>query len=209
MTVFSLHAVKTIAAGEGGMITTRDPALAWKLKRLRNHGAVREAEDFVAPDLSHEDGAPAPWAYEMQTLGYNYRLNDIQAALGRSQLGKLEAFAARRLALSTLYAPTLAECGVGHVRMPATACPHLFIALIDFTRVPRGEVMRRLRARGIGAQVHYMPVHRQPYYQALYGAVDLPGAEAYYARCLSLPLFASMSAQDVFRVRDALGEALA
>jgi UDP-4-amino-4,6-dideoxy-N-acetyl-beta-L-altrosamine transaminase len=208
MTVFSLHAVKTIAAGEGGMITTQDPALAKRLKRLRNHGAVRETDDFVDAGFSCEAGAPAPWAYEMQALGYNYRLNDIQAALGRSQLSKLEAFAARRLAIATLYAPVLADMGLDFVRMPATACPHLFIALLDFTRTPRSEVMRRLRARGIGSQVHYMPVHRQPYYKALYGEAHLPGAETYYARCLSLPLYASMSAQDVFRVEEALSEAL-
>jgi UDP-4-amino-4,6-dideoxy-N-acetyl-beta-L-altrosamine transaminase len=208
MTVFSLHAVKTIAAGEGGMITTRDAALAKKLKRLRNHGAVREADEFVDADLSCEAGAPAPWAYEMQALGYNYRLNDIQAALGRSQLGKLDAFAARRRAISALYGPALAGLGADYVKIPAATCPHLFITLLDFSRVSRSEVIRRLRAQGIGAQVHYMPVHRQPYYKALYGAADLPGADAYYARCLSLPLFASMSAQDVFRVKDALSEAL-
>jgi dTDP-4-amino-4,6-dideoxygalactose transaminase len=208
MTVFSFHPVKTIATGEGGMVTTRDPALAQKLRRLRNHGVVREADDFVDPSLSSDtDGLAAPWAYEMQSLGYNYRLSDIQAALGLSQMRKLPAFANRRRALSLLYADAL-PAHIDHVRMNPGACPHLFIALMDFSAAPRGEVIRRLRQAGIGAQVHYMPVHRQPYYKALYGETHLPGAEKYYSRCLSLPLFPGMTDDDALRVVEALGEAL-
>jgi dTDP-4-amino-4,6-dideoxygalactose transaminase len=92
--------------------------------------------------------------------------------------------------------------------MNAGACPHLFITLLDFSKTPRRVVMERLRAAGIGTQVHYMPIHRQPYYKALYGARHLPGAEAYYARCLTLPLHAGMGHHDVMRVVAALGEAL-
>lgn len=204
MTVFSFHPVKTIATGEGGMVTTRDPALAQKLRRLRNHGVVREADEFVDPSLSSDtDGLAAPWAYEMQSLGYNYRLSDIHAALGLSQMRKLPAFANRRRALSLLYADAL-PAHIGHVRMNPGACPHLFIALMDFSATPRGEVIRRLRQAGIGAQVHYMPVHRQPYYKALYGETHLPGAEDYYSRCLSLPLFPGMTDDDALRVVEAL-----
>ncbi len=208
MTIFSFHPVKTIATGEGGMVMTRDPDLAKKLRFFRNHGVERDSDNFVDPTLSRdEDGGDAPWAYEMQALGFNYRLNDIQAALGLSQMRKLPAFATRRRALSLLYADALPE-SIGHVRMNPGACPHLFIALIDFSRTPRGVVMKRLREAGIGAQVHYMPVHRQPYYKALYGETHLPGAEAYYRRCLSLPLFPGMHDDDALRVVDALSEAL-
>ncbi len=204
MTLFSFHPVKTIATGEGGMVTTRDPALAQKLRRLRNHGVVREADEFVDPSLSSDtDGLAAPWAYEMQSLGYNYRLSDIHAALGLSQMRKLPAFANRRRALSLLYADAL-PAHIGHVRMNPGACPHLFIALMDFSATPRGEVIRRLRQAGIGAQVHYMPVHRQPYYKTLYGETHLPGAEKYYSRCLSLPLFPGMTDDDALRVVEAL-----
>jgi UDP-4-amino-4,6-dideoxy-N-acetyl-beta-L-altrosamine transaminase len=208
MTVFSFHPVKTIATGEGGMVMTNDPELAGKLRQFRSHGMVREREDFVDPTLSSdEDGGEAPWAYEMQALGFNYRLNDIQAALGLSQMRKLQAFATRRRALGLLYADALPD-HIGHVHMNPGACPHLFIALMDFSRTPRRVVMQRLREAGIGAQVHYMPVHRQPYYKALYGETHLPGAEAYYRRCLSLPLFPGMSDDDALRVVDALAEAL-
>lgn len=213
MCVFSFHPVKTIAAGEGGMVTTRDPALAQRLAQLRSHGLVREPEDFIDPGFSRDaDGGEAPWAYEMQALGYNYRLSDIHAALGLSQLKKLSAFAARRRSLAALYAHTLAPLAplVRPLRMTDGACPHLCVVLIDFEAagLSRGETMRRLRAAGVGAQVHYMPVHRQPYYRARYGPLDLPGAECYYKRCLSLPLYAAMTDDDVLRVADSLCDAL-
>lgn len=209
MTVFSLHAVKTVAAGEGGVITTNDPALAKRLAMLRNHGAMREPMGFVDPGFSRDDhGAPLPWAYEMQALGYNYRLSDIHAALATTQLAKLPAFAARRQALSALYGPALKALSIGFVDMAPGTCPHLFIALPDFSRTPRAEVMARMKSDGVGTQVHYMPVHRQPYYKALYGMADLPGADTYYNRCLSLPLFATMTDRDVSRVVEALGDAL-
>jgi UDP-4-amino-4,6-dideoxy-N-acetyl-beta-L-altrosamine transaminase len=209
MSVFSFHPVKTIAAGEAGAVTTRDPALDKRLRALRNHGVARDAADFVDPEFSRDaDGGPAPWAYEMQALGFNYRMTDIEAALGLSQLKKLPAFAARRRALSSLYGVSLAPLKIDYVRMNAGACPHLFITLLDFSKTPRRVVMERLRAAGIGTQVHYMPIHRQPYYKALYGARHLPGAEAYYARCLTLPLHAGMGHHDVMRVVAALGEAL-
>ena len=189
------------------MVTTRDPDLAARLRKFRSHGIERE--DFVDPEFSSDaDGGAAPWAYEMQALGFNYRLSDIQAALALSQLKKLPAFAARRRALSGLYGVQLAPLRIDYVRMNAGACPHLFITLLDFSRTSRREVMQRLKAQGVGTQVHYMPVHRQPYYKALYGALDLPGAEEYYRRCLSLPLFAGMRHDDVSRVITALGETL-
>ena len=209
MSVFSFHPVKTIATGEGGMVTTRDSNLAARLRQFRSHGMVRAPEDFTDPSVSNDaDGAPAPWAYEMQALGYNYRLSDIHAALGLSQLKKLAHFKQIRRDLVAAYCEALKPLSPIAEAMPlgAGACPHLAVALIDFEAagITRGETMRRLRERGIGAQVHYIPVHRQPYYRALYGETVLPGAEAFYARCLSLPLFATMTPDDVAIVAGAL-----
>ena len=200
MATFSFHPVKTIATGEGGMITTRDDRLAERLRRLRSHGMVRPP------------GAE-PWWYEMPELGFNYRLPDVLCALGLSQLGKLKRFVARRRALAARYAERLAALPeVSLAATPAWSDPalHLLVALIDFEGVGRSRlaVAEALRARGVGSQVHYIPVHRQPYYRQRYGELALPGAEAWYARCLSLPLFPGMADDDVDRVVDALAAAL-
>jgi len=200
MATFSFHPVKTIATGEGGMITTRDDRLAERLRRLRSHGMVRPP------------GAE-PWWYEMPELGFNYRLPDVLCALGLSQLGKLKRFVARRRALAARYAERLAALpAVRLAATPAWSDPalHLLVALIDFEGVGRSRlaVAEALRARGVGSQVHYIPVHRQPYYRQRYGELALPGAEAWYARCLSLPLFPGMADDDVDRVVDALAAAL-
>lgn len=215
---FSLHPVKTITSGEGGVVTTRDADAALRLARLRGHGIVREPEDWVDPSIGRDlaTGASNPWAYEQQMLGFNYRLTDIQAALGRSQLAKMQTFAARRRRLAALYAERLANLAP-RVRLASPAAAgsnpvlHLMIALIDFagTGVSRAQVMKRLADQGVGSQVHYIPIHRQPYYQALGPQPDLPGAEAYYERCLSLPLFNGMEDEDVDRVAEALAKALA
>jgi UDP-4-amino-4,6-dideoxy-N-acetyl-beta-L-altrosamine transaminase len=201
MATFSFHPVKTIATGEGGMVVTRDADLAERLRRLRSHGMVRPA------------GAD-PWWYEMPELGFNYRLPDINCALGLSQLGKLDRFVARRRALAQRYAARMAELAPRAVlaARPEWSAPalHLMVALIDFEAVgrSRAEVVEALKARGVGSQVHYIPVHRQPYYAERYGALDLPGAEAWYRRCLSLPLYPAMDEADVDRVVDALAEVL-
>jgi UDP-4-amino-4,6-dideoxy-N-acetyl-beta-L-altrosamine transaminase len=213
MTVFSFHAVKTITTGEGGAITTNDPALARRLKTLRNHGMVYDDTAFVDRDSGVDDsGRRNPWYYEMQTLGYNYRVSDIQCALGLSQLARLEQFSARRRLLMQLYDEKLKVLAplVHPVPRIANCDPtlHIYPVLIDFetTGVARGELMRQLRQRGIGTQVHYYPVHRQPYYRQLYGDRDLPGARLYYERVLSLPFFARMVERDVQRVVNALWE---
>ncbi|RYF95682.1 MAG: UDP-4-amino-4,6-dideoxy-N-acetyl-beta-L-altrosamine transaminase [Caulobacteraceae bacterium] len=201
MASFSFHPVKTIATGEGGMLTTNDPALAARLKSLRSHGMTRPP------------GAD-PWVYEMAQPGFNYRLPDINCALGLSQLGKLDRFTARRRALSALYAERLAPLAnaVRLAESPAGSDPalHLLCVLIDFQAlgVTRAEVVARLAAAGIGSQVHYIPVHTQPYWRARNGDLDLPGAQAWYDRCLSLPLFPAMADGDVERVAAALEAAL-
>lgn len=201
MATFSFHPVKTIATGEGGMVTTNDPALAERLRTMRSHGMVRPA------------GAE-PWWYEMPEPGFNYRLPDILCALGLSQLKKLPRFAARRRALATAYAEALAPLApiVRLAAQPAWSDPvlHLMTVLIDFEAAGRSrlEVVAALQARGVGSQVHYIPVHRQPYYRDLYGDLSLPGAEAWYARCLSLPLYPGMADGDVAVVVAALKDAL-
>jgi UDP-4-amino-4,6-dideoxy-N-acetyl-beta-L-altrosamine transaminase len=201
MATFSFHPVKTIATGEGGMATTNDPALAERLRTLRSHGMVRP------------QGAE-PWWYEMPEIGFNYRLPDVLCALGLSQLAKLDRFAARRRDLAQAYGAALTPLAplVRPAASPAWSEPvlHLMCVLIDFQAAgrTRREVVEHLRARGVGSQVHYIPVHRQPYYRERYGELDLPGAEAWYDRCLSLPLYPAMADDDVTKVVAALGEAL-
>src|SRR5437879_4624359 len=197
MATFSFHPVKTIATGEGGMVTTNDPELAERLRTLRSHGMVRL------------EGAD-PWWYEMAEPGFNYRLPDILCALGLSQLAKLDRFAARRRALTAAYETALAPLApiVRIAARPAWSDPvlHLMCVLINFEAagVTRREVVDALRERGVGSQVHYIPVHSQPYYRARYGELNLPGAEAWYDRCLSLPLYPGMADGDVGKVAEAL-----
>lgn len=210
-TVFSFHPVKTVTTGEGGAITTNDAELARRLRCLRSHGMVREPTLFAQPAQAFDaDGSVNPWYYEMSELGLNYRLSDINCALGLSQLSKLDRFVGQRAALVTAYRRALAK-GSPHIaaipeRGHGRPAWHLFVALIEFERLglTRGQAMRRLQAAGIGSQVHYLPLHRQPYYAHRTGPLDLPGADAYYRRCLSLPLSACMTEDDVARVAAAL-----
>jgi UDP-4-amino-4,6-dideoxy-N-acetyl-beta-L-altrosamine transaminase len=215
MACFSFHPVKTLTTGEGGMVTTNDADLAARMARLRSHGITRDPDDFEIRHLAFDaSGEPNPWFYEMQDLGFNYRLPDVLCALGLSQLAKLGRFIARRRALTARYRSLLAPLSpvvrAVEARPGSDPALHLLIALIDFTAVgmTRKAVMDALRSKGIGTQVHYIPVHQQPYYRSRYGEIDLPGADAYYARCLSLPLFAGMADGDVDRVVEALGAVL-
>lgn len=214
--MFSTHPVKAIATGEGGVLTTNDDALAERLRRFRNHGMVREPTEFRNRDMAFEgdDGIAAPWYYEMHEPGFNYRLNDLQCALGISQLRRLSGFVRQRRKLRDRYAALLSGLGA-HVRpiKVAEGCEpawHLSVALIDFAALgtTRSRVMRQLRDKSIGTQVHYIPVHLQPYYRDRYETPALPGAERYYERCLSLPLFPTMVESDVDRVVEALAEVL-
>ena len=215
MCVFSFHPVKTIAMGEGGAIATNDDATAAALRRLRSHGMTRRADEFADRELAFDSaGAANPWYYEMAEPGFNYRATDLQCALGLSQLRKIDRFIERRRMLVAAYDAALPALGP-HVRplgrTPGTTPAwHLYVALIDFPALgrERGAVMRALHADGVGTQVHYIPVHRQPYYRARYGALDLPGGDAYYRRALSLPLQTAMEPSDVARVVERLGAAL-
>jgi dTDP-4-amino-4,6-dideoxygalactose transaminase len=211
--VFSFHPVKPLAAGEGGMITLLDPERASRMRRLRNHGVTHDPALLTEDGSLGEDGGRQPWAYEQMELGFNYRMNELEAALGLSQLGKLDRFTARRRMLSDRYdaaldalAPLVSPAPRGGGR-PGL---HLYAVLIDFQAAgrSRAEVMRALAAAGIGAQVHYIPLYRQPYFRRRYGEMRLPGAEAYYAKVLALPLFPAMADGDVDRVVEALSAAL-
>lgn len=209
--VFSFHPVKTIAMGEGGAITTTRADHAARLRRLRSHGMTRNADEFRNRDMAFDgEGRPNPWYYEMAELGLNYRASDIQCALGLSQLEKLSRFAVRRRELAQRYDRLLAPLApLVRPNAEADGCDpvlHLYSVRMDFAGigVSRAEVMRRLHAQGIGTQVHYIPVHLQPYYRTGGEHPALPGAEAYYKATLSLPLFPSMRDSDVDRVVDGL-----
>lgn len=213
MTVFSFHPVKHVAMGEGGAVTTSDPELATRLQRFRNHGTQREA--FQNTDMAlAPDGQPNPWYYEMQEPGYNYRLTDIQAALGTSQLSRLPNSVHRRNQIAGLYQALLAERFDDDRVRPLRVVPgvthayHLFVVLIQFGAygISRADVMSRLRRAGIGTQVHYIPIPLQPYYRRYCGSGpgDFPGAEEYYDQALSLPMYPGLTDMDVERVVDTL-----
>jgi len=189
LTTFSFHPVKTIAMGEGGAVTTNNEKIAERLKILRSHGMLREASQWIN---KHEE--TGPWYYEMHELGYNYRVSDINCALGLSQLQKLEKFKESRAQLVQKYDELFEETKnlipLRKLYSSDTAW-HLYILLIDFQafRVARRHLMEHLKELKIGSQVHYIPLYKQPYYQRICGEMSLPGAEEYYSKCLSLPLY--------------------
>ncbi len=196
ITVFSFHPVKIVTTGEGGMAVTRDPALAARMARLRSHGITRDPAEMDTPPAG-------PWIYEMQELGWNYRMTDLQAALGSSQMRRLDDFVARRAALAARYDALLA--GSGLTLPPRTvdghSAWHLYVVGWNEERsgLSRDAAFMYLRAAGIGVNVHYIPVHLQPYYRRLgFRPGQFPAAEAYYATALSLPLYATLdeAAQD-------------
>jgi UDP-4-amino-4,6-dideoxy-N-acetyl-beta-L-altrosamine transaminase len=212
---FSFHPVKAIAMGEGGAITTNSPEIAERSRRLRNHGMNRQPELFANPVLGlAADGDPNPWYYEVAEISHNFRVSDINCALGLAQLRKLARFCDARAALMAQYRRRLLslEPELRFVPPAAGIEPgwHLCTVLVEFESIgiDRGTLMQRLKARGVGTQVHYIPVHLQPFYHARYGAIELPGASAYYRRTLTLPLFPGMTDADVDFVVEALTDSL-
>lgn len=210
LAVFSFHPVKTMTTGEGGMLVTDRAQWAEEARRLRSHGIERDPANFLSADLCPPFAEPGPWLYEMQDLGYNYRLTDLQCALGLSQLSRLDAALARRREIVAAYNAAFAGLdwlqvpGLRHPADAATTSWHLYTVQIDFAALgrSRAEVMAALRADGVGSQVLYIPVHLQPWYRKSfgYGPGKCPVAEAYYSRALSLPLFPAMTDADVARV---------
>lgn len=215
MAVTSFHPVKHITTGEGGMVLTNHDALNLRLRRLRTHGISHEPDRWVYEDqaFSGPSRVRNPWYYEQVALGFNYRITDIQCALGHAQLERLAGFVARRKAIVECYDATFAEAKNLQrplEREPGSTNYHLYVLLADFPALgtTRAEAMAALMARGISTQVHYLPVHTQPYYQKNFGYRwgDFPSAEEYYRRCLTIPLFPRMSDADVRRVIDATSE---
>ncbi|MGQ9862396.1 MAG: UDP-4-amino-4,6-dideoxy-N-acetyl-beta-L-altrosamine transaminase [Thiobacillaceae bacterium] len=204
ITVFSFHPVKIITTGEGGMALTNDARIAALMRSLRSHGITREEGEM----RGESDG---PWYYQQLALGYNYRMTDLQAALGLSQLKRLDAYVARRRALAARYDRLLADLPlVTPYRDPdAESAMHLYVVVLHEAQ-RRREVFTRLRAAGIGVNVHYIPVHTQPYYRDLgFAPGYCPTAEAYYAAAMSLPMYAGLSESDQDCVVASLREALA
>lgn len=220
MVMFSFHPVKHAAAGEGGVITCDRDDLAARLRLFRSHGMTKDPSLLTRPD-------EGPWYYEMTDLGYNFRLPDMNCALGLSQWRKLDRFVARRREIAARYHVAfegLERAGV--LTRPLAGAPagaeanaaahrnswHIYILRIDFARIrtTRKDVVERLRQRGVGTQVHYFPVPHQPYYRRLsgYRQGQFPGAERHYDQALTIPLYPGMTDGDVERVIAAIHEVL-
>ena len=212
---FSLHPVKSIAMGEGGFITTNSTEAADRMRLLRSHDMKRAHGDWQETEQAFsKSGEANPWYYEMHELAYNYRATDMQCALGLSQLDKLDRFISRRREIADMYDAALKKHHNLMRAIPRTALAssawHLYPLLVDFETIgkTRARVMKELLALGVGTQVHYIPVSNQPYYKKLYGEKRFAGAEAYYGRALSLPIFPAMNIEDVEKVVAALVDVL-
>ncbi|MBL8315021.1 MAG: UDP-4-amino-4,6-dideoxy-N-acetyl-beta-L-altrosamine transaminase [Rubrivivax sp.] len=205
-TVFSFHAVKIITTAEGGLVATQSAALAERLRLLRSHGITRDPAELQTPPEGE-------WVYEQQALGFNLRMTELQAALGRSQLARLPALQARRDRLARRYDQLLADLPLRlPTRLPDRCSAwHLYAVELLATAglASRAEVFAQLRGAGIGVNVHYIPIHTQPYYRALgFKTGDFPVAERYYAQTLSLPLYPDLGDDDQDRVVATLRAAL-
>ncbi|KQS19880.1 UDP-4-amino-4,6-dideoxy-N-acetyl-beta-L-altrosamine transaminase [Exiguobacterium sp. Leaf187] len=195
MTMFSFHPVKHITSGEGGVITTNDDVYYQKLLQFRSHGIIKDQQLMTEPH--------GPWYYEMQSLGFNYRMTDIQAALGANQLKKIDRFLSRRKHYVSLYNEAFESRD--EIRIPAQhpdgdSSWHLYIIRLqsEKMKVSRKVIYEELMKENIGVNVHYIPVHKMPYYQQLgYGKETYPVAEKLYEEILTLPLFPKMSVDDI------------
>lgn len=223
MTVFSFHPVKHITTGEGGMIVTDDEVLAKKMFLFRTHGITNDGNRMLLKEQSADNenlskvkknpDTKSPWYYEMQVLGYNYRITDMQCALGLSQLKKLDSFLVRRRQIALRYneaflkSPHLITPYVPPDRLSSW---HLYMLRLrlDQIKKTRRRVFDELRSLGIGVHVHYIPLHLQPYYKERFGYKrgDFPEAEKYYDSALTIPLFPSMADEDCQRVIDSVLE---
>jgi UDP-4-amino-4,6-dideoxy-N-acetyl-beta-L-altrosamine transaminase len=205
ISAFSFHPVKIITTGEGGLATTNSSQLAQRMADLRSHGITKEEVRFERP-------APGPWSYEQQDLGFNYRLTDLQAALGLSQLERLETIVSERQRQLEVYREKLASLPVSLLEIPPSVSSALHLAVIRLhNRDPEHHrrVFEGLRAAGIGVQLHYSPVHLQPYYRRLgFAEGDFPEAEAYACNSISLPLYPGLQEHEQDLVVQALGALL-
>ncbi len=208
--VYSFYATKTITTGEGGMVVTSDEEIANRVRQMSLHGISRSAWNRYT--------AAGSWYYEIEAAGFKDNMTDIAAALGLVQLGRADELLEARRALEAAYASLIDASRLGELLERPVDEPdrshawHLYIVRLHLDRLPvdRAEVMRRLQAAGIGASVHFIPLHRHPYYRETWGTseADYPAAEAEYPRVISLPIWPGMETQDVARVVDALDAAL-
>ncbi len=203
VTLLSFHPVKSITTGEGGALMVKDKALAEKIRLLRSHGITRAPEMLETKDSGG-------WYYEMQELGYHYRLTDIQAALGVSQMKKLDRFIAHRRVLAEGYGKLLANLPLDLPPPDSESAWHLYVVHLQASvKKSRKDVFEQLRARGIGAGVHYIPIHLQPYYYKLgFRPGDFPCAEAFYETALTLPLFPGLTDEEQGYVVQVLSDIL-
>lgn len=194
ITVFSFHPVKIVTSGEGGMSVTNDPDLAHRMALLRSHGITKDPAYLEQKDCGI-------WYYEQQILGANYRMTDIQAALAVSQLSKLSDFLSRRREIVAIYNKGLAELSAISLpveRRDTKSAWHLYTIEVQGGDKERRRMFDHLRSEGLGVQVHYLPVHLQPYYREMgFSQGDFPIAENYSNRTISLPLFPSMTDEDI------------
>ena len=210
MTIFSFHPVKAIAAGEGGMITTNDHSLYKRLLRLRSHGINKGSDGLHDQAQAYTNGKLNPWYYEMQELGFHYRITDIQSALGTSQLQKLPEFLRWRSSLVARYDKAFAgmsRVAPAQLSGRSESAHHIYPVRIDFSGagLSRLELMTLLREDGIGTQVHYLPVPMHPYYANVVGVnAQIPEAINFYNSALSLPLFYGLDVEKVDFVIDRL-----
>ncbi|MDF0751265.1 UDP-4-amino-4,6-dideoxy-N-acetyl-beta-L-altrosamine transaminase [Marinobacter sp. 71-i] len=206
VTVFSFHPVKIVTTAEGGLAVTNDPAIAERLELLRSHGITRNPALMTHPP----DG---PWYYQQIDLGYNYRMTDIQAALGLSQMERLDAYVARRNELAERYDELLSALPVvtPFQHPDSYSARHLYVIRVKENSTARShrEIFECLRNQGIGVNLHYIPVHIHPYYEGLgFRPGQFPNAEQYYREAISLPLFPTMSIEQQDEVIARLAEAL-
>lgn len=206
LNIFSFHPVKHITTGEGGMVTTDNPDLAQKMRVFRNHGITSD---------HHQRGSAGSWFYEMVDLGYNYRLTDIQSALGLSQLKKLPDFLAKRRKIATNYNQMFATAENMRplkVKENVEHAFHLYVVALEFDTIgkTRQQVFKLLRQSGIGINVHYIPVHLHPYYRKKFAcaAGDCPAAELMYKKILSLPIYPNMTEAQVKEVVEKISRAI-
>ncbi|MGR3317977.1 MAG: UDP-4-amino-4,6-dideoxy-N-acetyl-beta-L-altrosamine transaminase [Candidatus Anammoxibacter sp.] len=214
-TVFSFHPVKSITTGEGGVITTNDKDVYEKLKLYRSHGITKSPDKFINHDLAYTTNKPNPWYYEMHELGFNYRITDLQCALGLSQIKKIGKFMKRRREIVLIYNKLLEN--YNYLKLPVmlenvSSSNHLYPVQIAFDElgITKNDWFTRMAQKGIALQVHYIPIHLQPYYQRKFGFKegDFPVSEEYYKKAVSLPIYPLLTDNDLQYITENMIEEL-